>query len=237
MSYIMKAWKKILPAVAVLGLVLTACGQKKSDNSDASSSTSTTQTSKMSSSSSSSNDKIANKLGNEKLPQSNGLDSNQSVNAKLDGNKTNFTISYLNNGSTYATYTKHTYESDSAAMQQVGYQAAANVAGLPSVNLGYNVVGHSDKGAGQEYIQANFGNWSLLTHGSNFGKNNGAATTKGKTVVSYIQNHNLPVPESKGSITAEIDGSATITWQMGNDVYSIKANSLNTALEMVTSLK
>ena len=96
MSYIMKAWKKILPAVAVLGLVLTACGQKKSDNSDASSSTSTTQTSKMSSSASSSNDKISNKLGNEKLPQSNGLDSSQSVNAKLDGNKTNFTISYLN---------------------------------------------------------------------------------------------------------------------------------------------
>ncbi|GAA6112590.1 MAG: hypothetical protein M3005_02650 [Apilactobacillus sp.] len=228
----MKAWKKILPAIAVLGLVLTACGQKNSDQ--ASSSSSSEQSSKVNSSSS---DKISNKLGDEKLPQNNGIDENKSVDTKVDGDKDNFTISYISNGKTYATYTKHTYGSDSAAMQQVGYESSNNVTGLPKVDLGSNITGYSDRGAGQEYIQANFGNWSLLTHGSNFGKTEGLATKQGKDVVAFIQNYQLPIPNKYGSISVNIDNTATITWQNGNDVYSVKANTVDIALKMATSLK
>lgn len=228
----MKAWKKILPAIAVLGLVLTACGQKSNDK--ASSSSSSEQSSKVSSSST---DQISNKLGDEKLPQNNGIDASKTVSTKLDGDKDNFTISYISDGKTYASYTKHTYGSDSAAMQQVSYQSANNVRGLPTVDLGSNITGYSDKGAGQEYIQANFGNWSILTHGSNFGKTEGLASKQGKEVVAFIQDHQLPIPNKYGSISVEIDNTATITWQSGNDVYSVKADNVSIALKMATSLK
>ncbi|AYF92077.1 hypothetical protein [Apilactobacillus bombintestini] len=239
----MKSWKKVVPAVVVLGLALTACGQKNNDNSNSQSSSEQTTASTSSSvqssskSSSTSSMKKTNKLGKEKLPQDNGMEASSSVNTKVDGNKDNYTINYSNNNAIYATFTKHTYSSSAAAMQQVGYQSAANVAGLPTTSLGYGVKGVADHGAGQVYIQANFGNWSLLTHGSNFGKQKGFATKQAKNVISFIQNHNLPIPNKAGSIRVEINNTTTITWQEGTVVYSVKANNANIALKMVTSLK
>lgn len=234
----MKSWKKIVPAVVVLGLALTACGQKNDNNTQSSSQqTTTSSSSAVNSSSKSSKAAATQKLGDEKMPQDNGLSSNSNVNTSIDGNKDNFTVNYMNNNATYATYTKHTYSSSDAAMQQVGYQSAQNVAGLPATNLGYGVKGVADHGAGQVYIQANFGNWSLLTHGSNFGKQQGFAQQQAENVVSFIQNHQLPVPKNAGSIRVEIDNTTTITWQEGTAVYSIKANNANIALKMVTSLK
>jgi hypothetical protein len=256
----MKAWKKIVPAVAILGLALTACGQNSSDNASNNSSSQATssQTSKASSSesssksttdsassasassssaASSSSSAIKTKLGNEKLPQNHGVKEQQNVQTKVEGDKNNYTINYMNGKSVYATYTKHSYSSASAASQQVGYQNAEDVKGLPMVNLGYNIKGYQDRGAGQEYIQANFGNWSLVTHGSNFGKYQGVADREAKSIVSFIQNNQLPVPQKNGSIKVENDGSATVTWQAGMVVYSVKANQFNTALQMVTSIK
>lgn len=252
----MKAWKKIVPAVAILGLALTACGQNSSDdagnssssqanssqtskaNSSESSSKSTADSASSSSSSSeASSSTIKTKLGNEKLPQNHGNQEQQNVQTKVEGDKNNYTINYMKGNSVYATYTKHSYSSSNAASQQVGYQNVADVKGLPTVNLGYNVKGYQDRGAGQEYIQANFGNWSLLTHGSNFGKYQGVADREAKSVVAFIQNNQLPIPQKAGSIKVENDGSATVTWQAGTIVYSVKANQFNTALQMATSIK
>lgn len=234
----MKSWKKVVPAVVVLGLALTACGQKNNDNSASSTEQTTSSSSSVQSSSkSSSSMKKTNKLGKEKLPQDNGVNTNGNVQTKIDGNKNNYTINYSMNNNIYATFTKHTYSNSAAAMQQVGYQSASNVAGLPTTSLGYGVKGVVDHGAGQVYVQSNFGNWSLLTHGSNFGKQKGFATKQAKSVIAFIQNHQLPIPKNAGSIRVEIDNTTTITWQEGTIVYSVKANNANIALKMVTSLK
>lgn len=74
----MKSWKKVVPAVVVLGLALTACGQKNNDNSNSQSSSEQTTASTSSSvqssskSSSTSSMKKTNKLGKITTRQWNG---------------------------------------------------------------------------------------------------------------------------------------------------------------------
>ncbi|UQS84760.1 hypothetical protein MOO46_05815 [Apilactobacillus apisilvae] len=254
----MKAWKKIVPAVAVLGLVLTACGQgnsnKSSDSSskeqstkmsDSSSSSSNDSSSNSSSDKSSSNESSSNSsssngsmssskansdnsgLGNEKLPRS------SSEKSQMNGNNSNYNVKYSSDG---ATFNKKTYNNSSEASQNVDYQSSDSTKGLPSVDLGYNVKGHEDRGAGQAYVSTNFGNWSLVSHGNT--QNGGdSALSNAKAATQFIQSNALPIPQGKGSIKLENDSQSSVTWQEGNVVYTVKAPNVNSALKMATSIK
>ncbi|TPR14291.1 hypothetical protein [Apilactobacillus timberlakei] len=241
----MKAWKKVVPAIAVLGLVLTACGQGNSEKSSTKSSSQETSSSVKSSNSSSSDASSSksssdenssnsassshtdNKLGNEKLPRQN------SAQAKISGDKANYNVRYSTDG---ATFNKKTYGNSSAASQQVDYQSSDSTNGLPSVDLGYNIKGHEDRGAGQAYVSTNFGNWSLVSH-ANIQNGDDTAVKNAKSAVKFIQNNSLPIPQSKGNIQIESDTESSVTWQEGNSVYKVKAPNATAALKMATSIK
>ncbi|GAA6237490.1 hypothetical protein [Apilactobacillus micheneri] len=242
----MKAWKKIVPAIAVLGLVLTACGQGNSDKSSNSSSqessssvkspnssssdsnsSSSKSSSDESSSSSASSSHTDNKLGNEKLPRQN------SAASKISGDKANYNVRYSTDG---ATFNKKTYSNASSASQQVNYQSSDSTKGLPSVDLGYSVKGHEDRGAGQAYVSTNFGNWSLVSH-ANMENGSDKAVENAKSAVKFIQSNSLPIPQSKGNIQIESDTESSVTWQEGNSVYTVKAPNATAALKMATSIK
>ncbi|WP_105956839.1 hypothetical protein [Apilactobacillus quenuiae] len=241
----MKAWKKIVPAIAILGLVLTACGQGNSDKSSKSSdsqessssmkssnsSSSDSSSSKSSSANSSSNTTSSShndsKLGNEKLPRQN------SAQSKISGDKANYNVRYSTDGSTL---NKKTYSNTNAASQQVGYQSSDSTKGLPSVDLGYNVKGHEDRGAGQAYVSTNFGNWSLVSH-ANVENGGNKAVDNAKAAVKFVQSNSLPIPQSKGNIQIESDTESSVTWQEGNSVYTVKAPNATAALKMAASIK
>lgn len=240
----MKAWKKIVPAIAVLGLVLTACGQGnsnkssnsnsqessssvKSSNSSSSDSSSSKSSSDESSSNSASSNHTDKKLGNEKLPRQN------SAASKISGDKANYNVRYSTDG---ATFNKKTYSNASAASQQVDYQSSDSTKGLPSVDLGYSIKGHEDRGAGQAYVSTNFGNWSLVSH-ANVENGSDKAVENAKAAVKFVQSNSLPVPQSKGNIQIESDTESSVTWQEGNSVYTVKAPNATAALKMATSIK
>ncbi|MCK8624621.1 hypothetical protein LNP07_03735 [Apilactobacillus sp. M161] len=243
----MKLYKKLLPAAMLLGvsLTLTACGQNNDSGKSASSSTSSSvdsssqsssSQSTQSSSSSSSSATMSSKLGDAKVPANDGSDKNGSANTKTNGNKDNFNINYKNNGQVYATYAKHTYNSNDEAQQQIdNYQTSEDTKGLPTVDLGYNIQGTKDQGAGQVYIHWNMGNWSMSTHGNNVDENSTDAQKEALKAVKFLQSNTLPAPQDKGVIT--LDGSDNqIKWQEQNVVYTVKANTAESALKIATSI-
>ncbi|KRM69595.1 hypothetical protein [Apilactobacillus ozensis] len=246
----MKLYKKLLPAAMLLGvsLTLTACGQNndngKSSNassstnvSSSSQSSSVSESSQSSSASSSASATMNSKLGDAKVPANDGSKSNGSADTKTHGNKDNFNIDYKNGGQVYATYTKHTYNSNDEAHQQIdNYQTSEDTKGLPTIDLGYNIQGSKDQGAGQIYIHWNMGNWSMSTHGNNVDENSNDAQKEAVKAVKFLQSNTLPAPQNRGVIT--LDGSDNqVKWQEQNAVYTVKATTADAALRIATSIK
>lgn len=188
------------------------------------------------------------------LPNNPGYSNeNQKVNVWYEGNAANFTIYYssdsngqefnatnLKNVTSYATFTKKTYATASQAQSAVNYRTIDTNNGLPTVNLGYGLTGTIDSGAGQKYLQWNEGRWSFTVHAT--AVNNEDPTATAKTVVSLLEEYYLPAPNTQGSGSFNVAVSndqlnQTLTWQNNNVVYTIRANSIDTLIRMVATVK
>ena len=172
------------------------------------------------------------------LPSANGLYSAPGyLNMRYTGDANNFSVDYivsynpygLNDGAIsghvpYATFVKKTYDSESAAANDVPYQSADSSSGLPTVDLGHNISGVMDSGAGQRYLQWNEGRWSFVVHAS--------------AVVGVLERYYLPAPSTKGGGQLEATASENVlTWNKGNVLYTLKGKNIDTLVKMAASVK
>ncbi len=195
------------------------------------------------------NSALNRSLGHVLLPQRDGLgEGSANLNARYTGNSANYTVYYsvgnspkpLNDPSVqnevpYATLYKKTYDSASAAQGGINYHPASEDQGLPSVDLGHNITGHINAGAGQRYLHWNEGRWSLAVHAAAVNGEDPAPTAK--TIVNLLETHSLPVPNTIAAGEFEVSGTNKLTWQDGNTVYSIQGKSAETIIKMAESMK
>lgn len=196
------------------------------------------------------NASIRNNLGNILLPSANGLDSAPGyLNMRYTGDANNFSVDYivsynpygLNDGAIsghvpYATFVKKTYDSESAAANDVPYQSADSSSGLPTVDLGHNISGVMDSGAGQRYLQWNEGRWSFVVHASAVVGEDPVPTAQ--HVVDLLERYYLPAPSAKGGGQLEATASENVlTWNKGNVLYTLKGKNIDTLVKMAASVK
>ncbi|MDN6597509.1 MAG: hypothetical protein L0K76_08160, partial [Lentilactobacillus parabuchneri] len=108
---------------------------------------------------------LSSKLSDTLLPQNSGLsDTSKNVHIRYNGNSANSNIYYslgdsalalndpsLKSETPYAVLSKRSYSSSSEAQSHLDYTAASEIKGLPKVDLGHSIVGHTQSGAGQQY--------------------------------------------------------------------------------------
>lgn len=193
---------------------------------------------------------LSEKLSNTLLPQNAGVDTgSKNVHIRYSGNSANNTVYYslgedalaVNDASIkgetpYAVLSERTYASNSEAQSHIDYTSASEIKGLPKVDLGHSIIGHTQGGAGQQYISWNEGNWSISVHGSPV--NNTTPKKLAINSVSMFENYALPAPKSQGVVKFNVgDSSQLINWQSGNVVYRLKTTDPATAIKMAASMK
>ncbi|GBG93748.1 lipoprotein [Ligilactobacillus salitolerans] len=188
-------------------------------------------------------------LGHVLLPQKDGLgQGSDKLNARYTGNSANFTVYYsvgnsakplndpsLQNETPYATLTKKTYGSAAQAQAAINYHPASDQQGLPSVDLGHNIQGYVDSGAGQRYLYWNEGKWSLAVHAAAVNGEDPTATAK--SIVELLEKYYLPAPNTLAAGEFEVSGQKKLTWQDGNTTYTLAGPSAETIIAMAASMR
>lgn len=188
-------------------------------------------------------------LGHVLLPQKDGLGQGSSrLNIRFSGDSANYVINYsvgskarplndlaLQNETPYATLTKKTYSSFAQAQAAVNYHSSSDDQGLPKVDLGHDISGAIDAGAGNRYLHWNEGKWSLVVHAA--AVNGEDPKPMAKQVVELLESYYLPAPNSVGAGEFEVSGDNKLTWQDGQTVYSLKGQSVQTIITMAASMK
>lgn len=117
-----------------------------------------------------------------------------------------------------------------------GYQNSQQTNGLPTVNLGYNITGTIDSGAGQKYVHWNEGNWSFTVRASSIDGQNPVPTAQ--NIVSQLESVYLPAPENQGSGIFDIaSGIYRLTWQKNNQVYTVTGSSPSDVIQKAVATK
>lgn len=151
-----------------------------------------------------------------------GVASSEFINASLTKTPQEVTVHYYSspaplplNASPLASQTpiltlkKQSYNSPSAALQNLNYWGPSFSNGLPVVQLGNGIKGKIGAGAGQRYLHWNVGPWSFLIHKSSIGvrgqnvDGSALAIKEGKRVVSAFSQTQLESKVSRGSFFGE----------------------------------
>lgn len=118
------------------------------------------------------------------------------------------------------------YDSKEEANEQIGYEPIQE--GMPEIELGDDVTGYQDAGAGSTFITWHEGRWSFIMRARN--DENGIMEGKelAREVVGKLSQQLLPVPHENGSglLNASSDDADAVeanrlAWQEGNIVYEV----------------
>ena len=119
------------------------------------------------------------------------------------------------------------YETSEKAGEQIGHQDHS-VNGAAKVDLGFDIRGYRDAGAGSQFMGWNEGRWSLemraLTEQGN------TIEEEAKKVVQFLEQNTLPIPHEWGALKFDITDSSEaliqhIAWQENTIVYEIETTS------------
>lgn len=92
--------------------------------------------------------------------------------------------------------------------------------GGQKVDLGYNIKGYQDAGAGSLWTGWNEGRWALATHTRT--DNPEAGLKLAKQAVQFLEAHMLPIPKQNGSARLDVYKSGNvIVWQDEKLVYTL----------------
>lgn len=199
------------------------------------------------------NQQVKRQLGeNILLPQVDGLaDKTDNINVRAQGNSNNYSVYYsvgnqqrafndpiLKNEIPYAALYKTTYQTAAQAKQQVLYRPAET--GLPTVDLGYNLQGTVNSGAGQSAVHWIEGRWGLTVHAVSI--NGEDAKPLAKETVTTLEKNWLPIPNEYGAISLSVSAGYgqrpnIVTWQVDKVVYVLTTHDPKTAITLATHLK
>lgn len=128
--------------------------------------------------------------------------------------------------------------SQSQIVQNINYQEPAT--GLPTVGLDSTTQATKQSGAGQTYLQFNQGKWSFVIHASTVAGQDPLPTAK--KVLTLSKKYKLIDPQVNSSITVNVGDNygslnTVITFEKNNQLYQLKAHSVETAFAMLANLK
>lgn len=149
-----------------------------------------------------------------------------------------FNNAQLNDLDPIARFTKTTYATEDEAQGAVNY-VPVETSGQP-VDLGHQITGYQDAGAGSVFLSWQEGNWSLNIHGINLDGEDPLPLAK--ELVELLEEEALPAPKIKGQINLRVSNTDkqlsanTVTWQEGDVVYVIEHHDARQAIHMALSL-
>ncbi|QQP70561.1 hypothetical protein JHE06_01695 [Carnobacterium sp. CS13] len=118
-----------------------------------------------------------------------------------------------------ARLTVQQYPSQKEADEQIAHQTFSEQGGQ-EVDLGYDIKGYQDAGAGSVYTGWNEGQWALASHARTENSEQGAALAK--EAVEFLENNLLPIPDQHGFAHLDAEqGDNRILWQDRMTVYTI----------------
>lgn len=120
---------------------------------------------------------------------------------------------------------------------EISYEDFSKVGGQ-KVNLGHQIIGYQDAGAGALWTSWNEGRWALATHTRATKPEQGLELAK--KAVEFLETNTLPVPKPNGSIHLDAIKSTenNVKWQNNNIVFSVeKVQDPIDALKIATSVK
>lgn len=116
------------------------------------------------------------------------------------------------------------YDSIKEANEQIGYQPIQS--GMPEVDLGDDITGYQDAGAGSSFITWHEGRWSFMARARNDETGVEAGKELAREIVDKLSKQVLPPPNENGAgLFNASDGNAVETnrlaWQEGQIVYEV----------------
>lgn len=129
------------------------------------------------------------------------------------------------------------YSNVKKANEVISFEDFSKVGGQ-KMNLGHNIIGYQDAGAGSLWTSWNEGRWALATHTEMTKPDLGLALAK--QAVEFLETNTLPTPKPNGSIRLDAISSTenNVKWQNDNIVFSVeKVKDPIDALKMATSVK
>ncbi|MEY9978507.1 hypothetical protein [Lysinibacillus sp. RC79] len=111
------------------------------------------------------------------------------------------------------------YPNAKEANEQISFEKFSQNVGQ-KVDLGYNIKGYQDAGAGSLWTGWNEGRWALATHTRT--DNPEAGVKLAKQVVQFLETNMLPIPKQNGFARLDVYKSGNlIVWQDEKLVYTL----------------
>ncbi|MFF2793771.1 hypothetical protein [Lysinibacillus xylanilyticus] len=111
------------------------------------------------------------------------------------------------------------YQNAKEANEQIAFVNFSQNGGQ-EVDLGYNIKGYQDAGAGSLWTGWNEGRWALATHTRT--DNSEAGLKLAKQAVQFLETHMLPIPKQNGFARLDVYKSGNIiVWQDEKLVYTL----------------
>ncbi|PJO44786.1 hypothetical protein [Lysinibacillus xylanilyticus] len=111
------------------------------------------------------------------------------------------------------------YQNTKEANEQIAFVNFSQNGGQ-EVDLGYNIKGYQDVGAGSLWTGWNEGRWALATHTRT--DNSEAGLKLAKQAVQFLETHMLPIPKQNGFARLDVYKSGNIiVWQNEKLVYTL----------------
>ncbi|EOH96308.1 hypothetical protein [Enterococcus pallens] len=186
---------------------------------------------------------------NEQMPSASVVGNAQTISMAASEANNTLTVSYYNtesklplndpqlqNQTPIAQFQRTTYASSAEARNAV---APTFDEGGQAVDLGYNITGYQQSGAGSSYLSWQEGNWNLTVQAINI--NGEDPLPLAQKVVEYLETAFLPVPKDAGQITLSVTGggyeSNVVAWQVDTTVYKTMHTDALSSLQMAVSMK
>lgn len=142
----------------------------------------------------------------------------------------------LEQAKTLAVVHAQNYASHAEAAKQISYHKFGPTDG-ETVDLGHNITGYADAGAGTAGISWNEGRWTLAALSPTTDADKGRQLARDS--VAYLEQHTLPIPHQYGSIQVYTDNrQSMVRWQDGDTIFELTGiNDPLTLLKVAVSMR
>ncbi|SFG98481.1 hypothetical protein [Sporolactobacillus nakayamae] len=137
---------------------------------------------------------------------------------------------------TLAVVNAQNYASRAEAAKQITYHNFGPTDGA-AVDLGHNITGYADAGAGTAGISWNEGRWTLAALSPTTDADKGRQLAR--EIVAYLEQHTLPIPHQYGTIQVYTDNrQSMVRWQDGDTLFELTGiNDPIILLKVAVSMK
>lgn len=129
------------------------------------------------------------------------------------------------------------YDSKEEANEQIGYQEIQE--GTPEIDLGHEIIGYQDAGAGSVFVTWHEGRWSFTTRSRNDEIGSSVGQELSAEIVEKLENQTLPIPHENGAGLFSSEENSEVetnrlAWQAEKVVYEVYKNDAIQLIDGVT---